>query len=153
MRKGARVFEVEEPAVYQGDHERYRLLVDSITDYAIYMLDPGGHVVSWNAGAQRFKGYTEREVLGRHFSTFYTSEDREQGRPDWALRTATDEGRFEDEGWQQRKDGSRFWAHVIIDTIRDAQGRLAGFAKITRDLSERRAAEEQLRRSEQQFSL
>ena len=136
-----------------GVEERYRLLIDSITDYAIYMLDPDGLIVSWNAGAERFKGYTEREVLGRHFSDFYTPEDRQQGRPQIALKTATEEGRCEGEGWRVRKDGSRFWAHVVIDTIRDKNGRLLGFAKITRDLSERKAAEELLRKSEQQFRL
>ena len=136
-----------------GVEERYRLLIDSITDYAIYMLDPDGLIVSWNAGAERFKGYTEREVLGRHFSDFYTPEDRQQGRPETALKTATEEGRCEGEGWRVRKDGSRFWAHVVIDTIRDKNGRLLGFAKITRDLSERKAAEELLRKSEQQFRL
>ncbi|MDB5552770.1 MAG: hybrid sensor histidine kinase/response regulator [Rhizobium sp.] len=133
--------------------ERYRLLIDSITDYAIYMLDAGGHVVSWNPGAERFKGYSEQEIRGRHFSTFYTPEDRQQGRPEIALRTAAEQGRFEGEGWRLRKDGSRFWAHVIIDTIRDKKGGLIGFAKITRDLSERKSSEELLRKSEQQFRL
>lgn len=151
MYRGFRVLEVKKPAI--GDEDRYRLLIDSITDYAIYMLDPAGHVISWNPGAERFKGYSEREVLGRHFSSFYTPEDRERGRPETALRIATEQGRFEGEGWRQRKDGSRFWAHVVIDTIRDEHGGLMGFAKITRDLSERKAAEEMLRRSEQQFRL
>jgi PAS domain S-box-containing protein len=136
-----------------GNDERYRLLIDSITDYAIYMLDPGGHVVSWNPGAERFKGYTEEEILGRHFSTFYIPQDREQDRPGIALRTATEQGRFEGEGWREKKDGSRFWAHVVIDTIRDKKGNLVGFAKITRDLTERKKAEELLRQSEQQFRL
>jgi PAS domain S-box-containing protein len=132
---------------------RYRLLVDAITDYAIYMLDPGGHVSSWNTGANRFKGYTEEEILGQHFSRFYTPEDREAGLPRRALATAEAEGRFESEGWRVRKDGERFWAHVIIDAIRDPGGQLIGFAKITRDLSERKLAEEVLRRSEEQFRL
>jgi PAS domain S-box-containing protein len=136
-----------------GNDERYRLLIDSMTDYAIYMLDPGGHVVSWNPGAERFKGYTEEEILGRHFSTFYIPQDREQDRPGIALRTATEQGRFEGEGWREKKDGSRFWAHVVIDTIRDKKGNLVGFAKITRDLTERKKAEELLRQSEQQFRL
>jgi PAS domain S-box-containing protein len=136
-----------------GNDERYRLLIDSITDYAIYMLDPGGHVVSWNPGAERFKGYTEEEILGRHFSTFYIPQDREQDRPGIALRTATEQGRFEGEGWREKKDGSRFWAHVVIDTIRDKKGNLVGFAKITRDLTQRKKAEELLRQSEQQFRL
>ncbi len=132
---------------------RYRLLIDAITDYAIYMLDPEGHVSSWNSGANRFKGYTEAEILGEHFSRFYTTEDREAGIPQRALSTAEDEGRFEAEGWRVRKDGERFWAHVIIDAIRDPGGKLIGFAKITRDLSERKIAEEVLRRSEEQFRL
>ncbi len=132
---------------------RYRVLVDAITDYAIYMLDPGGHVSSWNTGANRFKGYTEEEILGQHFSRFYTPEDREAGLPRRALATAEAEGRFESEGWRVRKDGERFWAHVIIDAIRDPGGQLIGFAKITRDLSERKLAEEVLRRSEEQFRL
>jgi PAS domain S-box-containing protein len=132
---------------------RYRLLVDAITDYAIYLLDTGGHVSSWNAGANRFKGYTEDEILGEHFSRFYTPEDREAGVPRRALETAEREGRFEAEGWRVRKGGTRFWAHVIIDAIRDPFGQLVGFAKITRDLSERKVAEEHLKRSQEQFRL
>jgi PAS domain S-box-containing protein len=132
---------------------RYRLLVDAITDYAIYILDPEGVITSWNAGAQRVKGYAPDEILGEHFSTFYTDEERAVGQPQIALRTAATEGRYEREGWRIRKDGSRFWAHVVIDPIRAADGRLLGFAKITRDLTERRAAEEALRRSEDQFRL
>ena len=131
--------------------ERYRVLVDAITDYAIYMLDTGGHVSSWNSGANRFKGYVEAEILGEHFSRFYTSEDQERGVPAKALSTAATEGRFEAEGWRVRKDGTRFWAHVVIDAIRDANGRLLGFAKITRDLSERKVAQEALKKSEEQF--
>src|ERR1700712_3408098 len=95
--------------------ERYRLLVDAITDYAIYMLDPDGVVTSWNPGARRFKGYEPAEIIGRHFSQFYIEEDRQAGLPERALKTAADEGRFEHEGWRRRKDGSRFWAHAIID--------------------------------------
>ncbi|TDK29883.1 PAS domain-containing sensor histidine kinase [Rhizobium deserti] len=132
---------------------RYRLLVDAITDYAIYMLDTEGHVSSWNAGAQRFKGYTESEILGEHFSRFYTPEELAAGVPARALATAEAEGRFEAEGWRVRKDGERFWAHVVIDAIRDPYGHLVGFAKITRDLTERKAAGEVLRRSEEQFRL
>ena len=144
---------LETPKSAVGNDERYRLLVDSISDYAIYMLDPQGRIVSWNAGAQRFKGYTEDEILGKHVSTFYIPEDLERDRAGIALRTAAEQGRFEGEGWRQRKDGSRFWAHVIIDTIRNKTGELVGFAKITRDLSERKTAEELLRQSEQQFRL
>ena len=133
--------------------DRYRILVDAITDYAIYMLDTEGRVSSWNSGAQRFKGYTESEILGEHFSLFYTEEDKATDFPARALATARAEGRFEAEGWRVRKDGERFWAHVIIDAIRDPHGHLVGFAKITRDLSERKIAEEVLKRSEQQFRL
>jgi PAS domain S-box-containing protein len=133
--------------------ERYRVLVDAISDYAIYMLDVGGHVSSWNSGANRFKGYTEQEILGEHFSRFYTPEDQEAGKPAKALATAAEDGRFESEGWRVRKDGKRFWAHVVIDAIRDSGGQLVGFAKITRDLSERRIAEETLKKSERQFRL
>src|SRR5471032_381654 len=133
------------------DSQRFELLVTSVKDYAIYMLDPRGYVVSWNAGAQRFKGYTAGEIIGRHFSEFYTDEDRASGVPVRALRTALDEGKFEDDGWRVRKDGTRFWASVVVDPIRDKAGELVGFAKITRDISESRAAEEALRKSEEQF--
>lgn len=132
---------------------RYRLLIDAITDYAIFMLDTDGYVSSWNSGAERSKGYREEEILGEHFSRFYRPEDRDAGLPQRALATAASEGRFENEGWRVRKDGSPFWAHVIIDAIRDPSGQLLGFAKITRDLSERKAAETELRRSEEQFRL
>ncbi|MBY3346807.1 hybrid sensor histidine kinase/response regulator [Rhizobium laguerreae] len=130
---------------------RFRLLVDAITDYAIYMLSPEGIVTSWNTGAQRFKGYKPSEFLGEHFSRFYLEEDRAEGVPERALATAAEEGRFEGEGWRRRKDGSRFWAHVVIDPIRRPSGELIGYAKITRDLTERRAAEKAIRQSEEQF--
>jgi PAS domain S-box-containing protein len=133
--------------------DRYRLLVEGITDYAIYMLDAEGFVSSWNPGARRFKGYEESEILGEHFSIFYTEEDRAAGAPETALRTAVEEGRFEKEAWRVRKDGSRFWAHVVIDPLRSPAGELIGFAKITRDLTERKEALERLRRSEEQFRL
>jgi PAS domain S-box-containing protein len=133
------------------DEGRYRLLVEAITDYAIYMLDPDGLVASWNAGAQRFKGYEASEILGQHFSRFYTEEDRQAGRPDRALEIATREGKFESEGWRVRKDGSRFWAHVVIDPVRATSGEIVGFAKITRDITEHKLAKEALRRSEDQF--
>jgi PAS domain S-box-containing protein len=133
--------------------DRYRLLVESITDYAIFMLDPDGRISSWNAGAQRFKGYEEAEIVGRHFSTFYTEEDRAAGAPAAALRTAAEEGRYEREGWRVRKNGERFWAHVVIDPIRAPSGKLVGFAKITRDMTEQKKAQEQIRQSEEQFRL
>jgi PAS domain S-box-containing protein len=128
--------------------ERFRLLVQSVTDYAIYMLNPDGLITSWNAGAERFKGYAPNEILGEHFSRFYTEEDRAVGVPARALETARREGRFDSEGWRVRKDGSRFWASVIIDPIRNDDGQLLGFAKVTRDLTEKRAVEEQLRQSQ-----
>jgi PAS domain S-box-containing protein len=135
------------------DDRRYRTLVDAIADYAIYMLDPSGNITSWNSGAQRFKGYQRAEILGHHFSCFYTEADRRNDLPGRALRTAAAEGRFETEGWRVRKDGSQFWANVVIDRIGAPDGELIGFAKITRDLTERRAAEEALRHSEEQFRL
>jgi PAS domain S-box-containing protein len=140
-------------ATESADEQRYRLLVQSVTDYAIYMLDPTGIVSSWNPGAERFKGYTEAEILGEHFSRFYTDEDRQTQLPHRALATAVNEGRFEQEGWRVRKDGTRMWAHVVIDPIRDPAGTLVGFAKITRDISAQKAAREALRQSEERFRL
>jgi PAS domain S-box-containing protein len=131
----------------------YRLLVQGVSDYAIYMLSPSGVVSSWNAGAERFKGYKAGEIIGRHFSEFYTPEDRARGVPDRALQIAIDAGKYESEGWRVRKDGTLFWAYVVIDPIRSPDGGLAGFAKITRDLTERRAAEELLKASREQFRL
>src|SRR5690242_18024744 len=127
------------------------LLVQNVTDYAIYMLDPTGIVSSWNAGAARFKGYRADEIIGEHFSRFYTDEDRATGLPARALNKALEEGRFEAEGWRVRKDGTRFWASVVIDPIRDDSGRHVGFAKITRDLTERKLATEALEHSREQF--
>ncbi|WP_095053932.1 PAS domain-containing sensor histidine kinase [Pseudomonas sp. Irchel s3b2] len=132
---------------------RFRLLIDAVIDYAIYMIDPDGIITSWNAGAKRFKGYEEAEILGQHFSRFYTEEDRKAGLPQRALDTAIHDGRFEGEGWRVRKDGTHFWSHVIIDPILDPSGKLLGFAKITRDLTDRKMAEETLKQSEQQFRL
>ena len=137
----------------KDDAERYRLLVDSISDYAIYMVDPGGTVTTWNAGAHRFKGYTADEIIGKHFSLFYTEEDLKTGLPRRALEMAATKGRFEQEGWRVRKDGTRMWAHVVIDPIRGQDGVLIGFAKITRDISERKAAQDALRRSEERFRV
>ncbi len=134
-----------------GEEGRFRILLDAITDYAIYMISPEGTVSSWNAGAARLKGYTEAEILGQNFARFYTPEDRERGLPQRALAIAGKEGRFESEGWRMRKDGTRFWAHVVVDAIRDSADRLIGFAKVTRDLTERRTAQLALQASEEQF--
>jgi len=125
----------------RSDEGRYRLLVEAITDYAVYMLDRQGFVSSWNPGAKRFKGYEPEEILGKHFSVFYTGEDQAAGIPAKALEEAAQNGKFENEGWRVRKDGTKFWAYVVIDPIRDDQERLIGFAKITRDLTERRQNE------------
>jgi PAS domain S-box-containing protein len=132
---------------------RMQLLIERVADYAIYMLNPDGTVASWNAGARRFKGYTEAEILGQHFSRFYTPADRAAGVPERALATALEHGRFETEGWRVRKDGSHFWASVVIDPILDDDGQLLGFAKITRDISDKKLAREALRRSEEQFRM
>ncbi|HYG49002.1 MAG TPA: PAS domain S-box protein [Allosphingosinicella sp.] len=131
--------------------ERFQLLVNSVTDYAIYMLDADGYVATWNPGARRFKGYEPEEIIGRHFSTFFTEEDRAAGVPAHALRTAAREGRFEAEGWRVRKDGTRFWVNAVLDPIRDDNGNLLGFAKITRDDTERREAALALQESERRF--
>lgn len=131
----------------RAEEEKFRLLVESVTDYAIYMLDPGGHVVNWNAGAQRAKGYTSQEILGQHFSLFYSAQERQDKTPMINLNTARTTGRFEDQGWRYRKDGSAFWAHVVIDAIHDENGKLVGYAKITRDITERREYEQQILRA------
>ena len=121
--------------------QRFRLLVQSIKDYAIFMLDPLGNIISWNAGAERLKGYTANEIIGKHFSIFYPQEDLDARKPERELEVASKVGRLEDEGWRLRKDGSRFWANVVITALRDESGELVGFAKVTRDLTERRAAQ------------
>jgi PAS domain S-box-containing protein len=123
----------------------FRLLVDQVTDYAIFLLTPEGNVATWNPGAQRIKGYRPEEIVGRHFRTFYSSQAQEAKLPEQELTIAAATGRFEDEGWRVRKDGSTFWANVIITAIRDASGQLVGYGKVTRDLTERKKAEEQLR--------
>lgn len=133
--------------------ERFQLLIQAVKDYAIYLLDADGHVVSWNPGAERFKGYTADEIIGRHFSTFYTEEDRAADLPARALATAVREGRFEHEGWRVRKDGGRFWTHVVIDPVIGEDGSAIGFAKITRDISDQKAAQEALFQAEQRFRL
>ena len=133
--------------------ERFRLLVESVRDYAIFMLDPAGHVLTWNAGAERFKGYRAHEIIGSHFSRFYPSEALARGLPAHELEVAARVGSFEDEGWRVRKDGSQFWANVVITAMRDADGTLIGYSKVTRDLTQRRNHEEQLRLSEERFRL
>ena len=133
-------------AVLRQNEERLRLMVDSVKDYAIIMLDREGRVISWNAGAERTKGYRAEEILGRHFSRFYAPEEVAQGKPEWELERAVRDGQLEDEGWRVRKDGSRFWANVVITPVRDAQQVLVGFAKVTRDATERRRAEAEIRR-------
>ena len=133
--------------------DRFRLLVESVQDYGIFMLDPAGVVASWNLGAQRLKGYTASEAIGQHFSLFYPEEVRQARWPDEELRIATREGKYEEEGWRVRKDGSRFWANVVITALRDQGGTLTGFGKVTRDLTERRAHMEALRQSEERFRL
>ena len=130
-------------ALFESE-QRFRLLVQGVRDYAIYMLDPEGFVSNWNAGAEAIKGYSADEIVGRHFSTFYTSEDRERGAPAMALAIARRDGKFEGEAERLRKDGQRFWAHVVIDAIHNDQGRLLGFAKITRDVTERRRAQAEI---------
>jgi len=133
--------------------ELYQLLVESVRDYAIFALDPKGVILSWNAGAERIKGYSAEEIIGRHFSTFYPPEALARNLPEHELQVASDAGSFEDEGWRLRNDGSRFWANVVITAMREPDGRLVGFAKVTRDLTQRRAHEEELRRSEERFRL
>ena len=125
-----------------GTEQDYRLLVENVKDYAIVMIDPQGYVVTWNAGAQKIKGYTADEIIGKHFSIFYTKEDVAQGKTEKELSMALKDGRYEDESWRVRKDGSRFWANVVITPLRDERGVLRGFGKLTRDLTERRKAEE-----------
>jgi len=132
---------------------RYELLVRAVTSYAIYMIDLDGKVLSWNAGAERLKGYAETEIVGQHFSNFFTPEERDAGRPAFALKTAAEAGRWEDEGWRVRKDGTRFWALAGLDATRDESGELIGFAKITRDMTERRMAQQALAESERRFRL
>jgi PAS domain S-box-containing protein len=131
----------------------FRLLVQSILDYAIYLLDPNGFVTSWNAGAERIKGFQTEEIVGKHFSTFYTEEDRDAGLPTEVLETARREGKFEGEGWRVRKDGSRFWASVVVDAIKDANGEVIGFAKITRDMTDKREAQQALLEAERRFRI
>jgi PAS domain S-box-containing protein len=133
--------------------DSFRLLVESVKDYAIFMLDPEGRVHTWNAGAERIKGYTAEQIIGEHFSRFYPADAQQSGWPQRELDIAKREGRFEDEGWRVRQDGSRFWANVVITALRDPEGKLVGFAKVTRELTERRQREEALRLAEERFRL
>ena len=135
------------------DPKMYQFLVEQTKDYALFVLDPSGRIMTWGAGGQRIKGYAADEIIGRHFSVFYTREAVERGWPAHELKLAATEGRFEDDGWRVRKDGSQFWANVIITALRDESGKLVGYSKITRDLTERRLTEEALRQSEERFRL
>jgi PAS domain S-box-containing protein len=138
----------ERSQALEETERRFRLLVEAVNDYAIFMLDPTGHIVNWNRGARRIKGYADWEIIGQHFSRFYTEEDRRNGVPQQALATASRTGRYEAEGWRVRKDGARFWASVVINAIINPDGEILGFAKVTRDLTERRAAEERLNQAQ-----
>jgi PAS domain S-box-containing protein len=135
------------------NEEDLRLLVSTVKDYAIFLLDPLGGVTSWNEGAERIKGYTAKEIIGQNFSKFYTPEAVAKGKPSQELNIAAETGRYQEEGWRVRKNGSRFWADVVITALRDENGRLRGFGKVTRDISERKHAEEALRRSEENLRL
>ncbi|HEX4420054.1 MAG TPA: PAS domain S-box protein [Kofleriaceae bacterium] len=137
----------------RNDNERFRLLVESVQDYAIFILDPEGNVATWNSGAERFKGYRAAEIIGKHFSTFYPAEDVRAGKCEMELEGATRTGRYEDEGWRVRKDGTRFWANVVITALRDPSGTLLGFGKVTRDLTERKRGEEDHRVADERFRL
>jgi PAS domain S-box-containing protein len=137
----------ERTALLAESERRFRLMLDSVVDYAIFMLDPGGHIASWNPGAERIKGYAAAEIIGEHFSRFYPAEDIERGKPQWELDVAAREGRFSEEGWRLRKDGTPFWASVLISAVRDENGVLLGFAKVTRDLTERKRVEAELVRA------
>ena len=140
------------PSPLIGD-QRFQLLVNAIKDYAIYLLDEQGRVSSWNTGAQRLKGYTADEIIGQHFSRFYTPEDIDSGLPERALATARTRGKFEAQGWRVRKDGTRFWTSVHIEPVLDPDGALIGFAKVTRDLSEALHSEQALLASEERFRI
>src|SRR5262249_28627677 len=139
-----RLFQERQRVKEESQH--LRLLVHSAKDYAIFRLDPQGFIASWNTGAERIKQYKADEIIGRHFSQFYTQDAIDRGWPDYELKVAAEDGRFEDEGWRVRKDGTKFWANVVITALRDEQGRLHGFSKITRDMTDRKLAEENARR-------
>jgi PAS domain S-box-containing protein len=135
------------------DSQIYRQLVEQSKDYAVFVLHPDGRVMTWNLGAKLIKGYEPEEIIGRHFSIFYPREAVESGWPAQELRVAESAGRFEDEGWRIRKDGSRFWASVVITALRDESGKLVGYSKFTRDLTDRKRREEELRQSDERFKL
>ena len=141
------------PTSVAEDNELFRLLIDSVKDYAIFVLDPEGHVLTWNAGAQAMKGYAKEEIVGKHFSTFYLPEAVESGWPERELALAQKEGRFADEGWRVKKDGSAFWASVIITALRGPSGQLAGFAKVTQDMTARRQGEERVQTLNRELRL
>jgi len=136
----------------RASEERFRLLVESVTDYAIFMLDPGGHVTTWNAGAERLKGYRAEEIIGRHFRTFYPADQQANKHPEWELQEAIRDGRYEEEGWRVRQDGTRFWANVVITALFDHEHNLVGFGKVTRDMTERRRAEEARERAAERLA-
>lgn len=146
LSKGANPIPLEGQA-----YDMLQLLVDSVRDYAIILLDPAGNVLTWTSGAERIKGWRAEEIIGQHFSKFYTQEDLDKGKTEMELRVAAAEGRFEDEGWRVRKDGSRFWANVTITPLRDKAGTIRGFGKVTRDLSERRMNEERIKQQAQEI--
>lgn len=139
------------PATVLGSEDSFRLLVESVKDYAIVMLDLSGHVASWNAGAERIKGYRAEEIIGKHFACFYPAEAVQRGLPEQELKAAAKDGRFEDESWRVRKDGQQFWANVIVSALRDRDGTLCGFSKVTRDLTERKQAEAQIQQQSKEI--
>jgi PAS domain S-box-containing protein len=140
-----------EPESFRDHEQQLRLMIASVKDYAIFMLDPGGHIVSWNTGAEQIKGYKEKEIIGKHFSIFYPSKDIQNQKPERELTEAIAKGRLEDEGWRIRKDGTRFWANVVITPVYDEAGILRGFSKVTRDLTERKNGEDMLRQTQDQL--
>jgi PAS domain S-box-containing protein len=142
---------LEQGTALRESEQRFRLLVEAVQDYAIFLLDPEGYVTSWNIGAERIKGYKGFEIIGQHFSRFYPEEDVRAGKPARELEIARREGRVEDEGWRLRKDGSKFWALVVITALRDPSGQAIGFAKVTRDFTERRKAQQQLEASQRRL--
>lgn len=135
----------------EGTEEKFRLLVESVRDYGIFLIDPEGYIVSWNKGAERIKGYSASEVIGKHFSIFYLPEDVAKNHPQNELKLAVKEGRYEEEGWRLRKNGTKFWANVVITPLRNSKNEFIGFAKVTRDLTERKVSEEKLKKSEERF--